>query len=197
VPSTQNYPAGMAPVGYQTGQWLKYKTLDKDGTPGITTYRIISGDPGNFAIETEMETYYSHSTTYIEIRYNVAAPIDTLEILRVISSSDGERPRESSPMELSMMRSMYQTMLSQMFLQQLPAPGGNAISIAAGSFQDCGEMDSRFTIGLWTFDSHSWHHPAVPMHGMIRNQRTDGEAGGMELIAFGLSGAQSTILGRL
>ncbi len=197
VPSAQNYPAGMAPLGYQTGQWLRYKMLDKDGKPSIMTYRIISGDPGNFAIETENETYYSHSTNYMEIRYNVAAPIDTLEILRVISSTDGERPREASPMELSMMRSMYQTLLSQMFLQQLPAPGGNAISVTAGSFQDCGEMDSRVTIGPWTFDSHSWHHPAVPMHGMVQNKRTDGEAGGMELIAFGLSGAQSTILAQL
>ncbi len=197
VPSTQNYPAGMAPLGYQTGQWLKYKMLDKDGKPSIMTYKVISGEPGNLAVETESETYYNHSITYMEIRYNVAAPIDTLEILRVISSNDGERPKESSPMELSMMKSMYRTMLSQMFFQQQPAPGSSTIAVPAGTFQECGEMDTTISIGPWTFDSHSWHHPAVPMHGMVQSQRTDGEAGGMELIAFGLSGAQSTILQRM
>tara|TARA_R110002096_G_scaffold436085_1_gene667092 strand:+ start:8350 stop:9075 length:726 start_codon:yes stop_codon:yes gene_type:complete len=195
--SSESYAADSLPVGYQAGQWLQYKMLDDKGHPSIMTYKLIAEIDGGFAIETVSESYYATSASYMEIRYAIGAPPSSIQVLRVVSSDNNGTPTEMDSMSLSLMDSMYKKLAGQLFYTQLPGPSGASVSVPAGAFASCSEMDSTLSFGPWTFTSHSWHHPAVPMHGMVKSERTDGKPGSSELIAFGHSGAESEVLGRM
>lgn len=195
--SSESYSADSTPAGYQAGQWLQYKTLDEKGHPSIMTYKLIAVLDGGFAIETVSESYYSRDASYMEIRYAIGAPLSSIEVLRVVSSNNNEAPIEMDGMSLSLMDSMYKKLAGQLFYSQVPGPSGASVSVPAGTFGSCSEMDSTLSFGPWTFASHSWHHPAVPMHGMVKSERTDGKPGSSELLAFAQNGAESEILGRM
>ncbi len=195
--SSETYSAESAPAGYEAGQWLQYKLLDENGRPTLMTYKLLAVLDGGYAVETVSESYYSRDVNYIEFQYTLGAPIDTMKIVRVISSKGDDAPKEMDGMSLSIMDSVYKNLAGQIFMSQTGAPGGASVSVPAGTFASCSEMDTTLSLGPWSIESHTWHHPAVPMHGMVKSERTDGKPGSSELLTFSLTGAQSEILSRL
>lgn len=191
--SPNQYDATTTGAGYVAGSWLKYKTLDEQGHPGIVTYKLLASEGNLHTIETIAETYYNRSNTYLELSYEIGAPIGTLEIRRAITQIDDGAVSESSSMELSIMGSMYRSMAGQLFYREQET-GTSSAEVIAGQFAGCTEKDSTLRFGPVSYSAHSWHHGAVPMHGMVRSERSDGKPGITELMSFGTTGAQSELL---
>jgi hypothetical protein len=184
-----------SPVGYQPGQWLRYRIVNEKGEPTIATHKFLDSDGDTHVIESVTESYYSKQTVYMEIRYAIGAPLSSLELLRVISSSDVQStPQEASGFEMSIMGSTYEALAKQLFHQETPAEGDADVSVVAGTFVRTYEKDTELRWGPFSCQAHSWHHSAVPMHGMVKAERSDGTPGTTELIAYGHVGARSEVL---
>ncbi len=193
VMSPSVYGADFPAMGYAPGSWLKYKTVDEKGHPSIVTYKLISLEGNLFTIESVIESYYSKMATYMEFVYQVGSPLNTLQVQRVVTQTDGGSPVISSPMEMSMLGDMYREVAGQLFILEQNA-GTSSTQVPAGQFSGCLEKDSMIRFGPWSYRSHSWHHRAVPMHGMVRSERSDGKPGLTELLSFGTSGARSEVM---
>ena len=191
--SPQVYDGNAPAVGYEAGAWLRYKSVDDKGYPSINTYKLLKSEGNVHTIESVLESYYNKSSSLIELQYEFGAPIGSMQILSAVTQIDNDTPTVSSSMELSMMGSMYRTMIGHLFYREQNA-GTASTQVPAGQFNGCQEKDSTMQIGPMSYSAHSWHHAAVPMHGMVRSERTDGKPGTTELVSFGLTGARSEIL---
>lgn len=190
--------ASDAPVGYQSGQWLQYRILDEKDKPTIATYKILESEGNHHTIESSIESYYSKMNSYMELEYEIGAPLGTMKILRVISNSDTQpAPEIADGFQMSILGSMYKSMAQQLFITEVPTSTTDKVSVSAGTFMAPYERDTTLRWGPLSYKAHSWHHGAVPMHGMVKSERKGGTKGSSELIAYGLSGAQSELLGVL
>lgn len=191
--SSQVYATDSVPAGFQAGQWVQYKNLDKDGKPSILTYKLLATSGDQHSIETVMESYYFRTVTYMDVRFDVNAPLESLEILRVVSKDEDEPPRQADSFQMSMLGSMYKSVARQVFLRQTPSDGISEVAVPAGVFEDCTQKETVLYLGPLRYKARSWHHPGVPIHGMVKAESVDSNSTN-ELIAFGLSGAQSEIV---
>lgn len=196
-PSSEVYPADASSPGYQSGQWLRYKVIDKEGKPAISEMKMLQTDGTSHTLEVMTESYYARTVQYLEVTYTIGTSLDQMQITRAITKQGNEAPTESSPMELSMTRSMLEAMAGNLFIHTVDLSGAERVQVAAGIFEGCGQAMTTLSVGPFSSQSQTWHHPAVPMHGMVRSQSVADPAAKQELLAFGLSGAQSEVLGVL
>jgi len=188
----QEYPADTSPVGYQAGQWSQYKILDDKGQPSIVTYKLLDLEDDMFTIETDTESYYFHDVNRIVFRYQMGAPLDSIEVISVITQKDNEPPTALTGFSLSVLRSLMKKHAKSIFIQSTASVGQSTQEVNAGRFIGCSESDAEVRFGIWSAQSHSFHHVSVPMHGTVRSQAIGGK-GNSELIAFGLTGATSSM----
>lgn len=82
-----------------------------------------------------------------------------------------------------------------MFAVEPTSPESTAVLVPAGSFAGCEQRISTIRWGFLSYTARSWHHPGVPIHGMVKAMPTDhGEPEVTELLSYGLEGARSEVL---
>ena len=188
------YPADSILPGYHSGQWLQYKSVDENEEPTILTYKLIASDGFNHSIELTSEGYHGNKSIYLEIQYDPGRSTDSLVVRRVLIQETQGVPKESSPEDLSLKKDVYHALASQFFVSWADSPTGEDITVAAGQFLGCHKMEITLEVDGFAFRAHTWHHPALPMHGLVKAQRSDGIKGSLELLSFGQEGAQSNVL---
>jgi hypothetical protein len=183
-PSAQRYPAGAEPLGFAAGYWVRYRSLDEDGRPILTTQVILDTDGTTHKFRTLSESYYSRTLMNLTLRLPPGAAASEMEILEGTSQEKGEEPRQMGSMELDIARRM----LAQTIVVQGPELGSDEVATAAGTFEGATQSNTTVTWGPFSRTFRIWHHNAVPMSGTIRSVDSDG-GGEMELVGFGTEGA--------
>ncbi len=176
------------------GQWLQYKSVDEHGEPSILTYKLIASDGFHHSIELVEEGYHGTSATYMELRYDPGRSTESLEVRRVLTQRGESSPRESSPEDLATKESYYRALAAQLFTPWVDAPIVGDTVVDAGTFEGCHKLEAVMTVSGLSLRADTWHHPVLPMHGMVKAVRSDGVEGHIELIDFGLDGAHSDVL---
>jgi hypothetical protein len=190
-PPAQTYgaPTGFAPMPFQTGQWTTHKLIDQDGRPSFMTYKIIGEDSGAFWLETVNVGYTGRTITKILVAIANRMDIGTVDIrAAMFKDSKGRVTSFDGPM-LALMRSTYKSVVSTLVVSWQGLPQDDAI-VPAGKFAGCFKGRTDAAWGPWSASSLSWSHPVVPLSGLVKSQGID-RPNAMELVAFGLSGAQS------
>ncbi len=194
TPSERIFKADAVMNDQHAGQWLQYKITDENAEPSILTYKLVASDGFHHSIEVVEESYYGKYAIYIEIRYDPGRSSDSLEVRRVLTRHGESIPKESSPEDLSVKKSYYRVFASQLFVHWAKAPKDGDIKVGGGHFRGSHKSYGTLTIGGLSYRAQTWHHPVLPMHGMVKAVRDDGTDGTIELIDFGLDGAQSEVL---
>lgn len=193
--TSQNVYKADAFIGEQhAGQWLQYKSTDENAEPSILTYKLIASDGFNHSIELVEEGYNGTHTTYMELRYDPGRSTESLEVKRVLIRHGESTPKESSPEDLVVKELYYRALAGQLFSPWVDAPVVGDTVVGAGTFEGCHKVETVLTVSGLTLRANTWHHPALPMHGMVKAERSDGIEGKVELIDFGLDGAHSDVL---
>ncbi len=194
VASNIVYKANTLANVLSAGQWLQYKSIDENSEPSIVTYKLIASDGFNHTIELVEEDYHGSIATYMELRYDPGRDAKSLKVKRVLTRYGQSTPKESSPEDLAIKESYYRALASQLFVPWVEGPMDGDVSVGAGQFQGCHKIETSLSVAGLVFRANSWHHPALPMQGMVKAERTDGTEGVMELVDFGLEGALSDVL---
>jgi len=190
----KTYEADAVGTGFQAGQWLQYKSVDEFDTPTIVTYKLISSDGFSHSVELVEEGYDGTTSRYMELQFDPGRAPSSLQVRRVLTKRNDDPPRESSPEDLLIKESYYRALASQLFVSWSDGTADENVSLAIGKFHGCYKRENILLIAGSTFRAQSWHHPAIPLFGMIKAERSDGTQGTMELVDFGFKGARSDVL---
>lgn len=194
APSDRTFKADAVLNDQHAGQWSQYKYVDENGEPSILTYKLVASDGFLHSLEIVEEDYYGKFATYLETRYDPGRPSQNLEVKRVLTRDGEALPKESSPEDLEVKASYYRALATQLFVHWAAAPKDGDIRVGGGQFRDSQKSEAILTVGGLSFRARTWHHPVLPMHGLVKAERSDGTAGSIELLGFGLDGARSEVL---
>lgn len=194
IASETVYAADAIPNEQRAGQWLQYKSIDENDEPTILTYKIIASDGFNHSVELVEEDYHGKYVTYMELRYDPGRALKSLDVKRVLTRRGDSLPKESSPEDLSVKEAYHRVLASQLFAPWADGTSGGDIVVGAGQFQGCLQIEISLMIKGLIYRADSWHHPSLPMNGLVKAVRKDGTEGTVELLDFGLDGARSDVL---
>ena len=191
APPAQSFgaPTGFAPMPFQTGQWTVHKLVDGDGNPSFMTYKIVGEDGGAFWLETKTESYSGTSMLKMLVAIPNRMDVGSVDI-RAVSFKDrrGHVTNFDGPI-IALVKNTYKNVISTLVISWQGLPQEDA-TVAAGKFTGCFKARTDASWGPWHAASTSWSHAAVPLSGLVKSQGVD-KPNTMELVAFGLSGAQS------
>jgi hypothetical protein len=184
-------PQTTEPLPLAVGQWTRYKMMDKEGNPGLMTYKVVGEDAGAFWIETVRETYYDKQVTLLLVKLGNGRDLDDVEVRAMKQKIDDNTPTEFPSAMLSLMKSLWKPMLENMVVDWQNKEQDDA-RVPAGVFNKCYQAYTTVTLLGSTEKTHSWSHPVVPLGGNVRSQSVDSTMS-MVLLEFGLTGATSEI----
>jgi hypothetical protein len=189
---TASFPApnGFVPMPLAVGQWTQHKTVN-DGQPSFMTYKIVGEEGGAFWVEMVSESYAGRTIQKMLIAFGNRMDPAQVEI-RAVKMKDTkgrvtEQPKEMMPL----LQSLYKKAATSLLINWQGLPQ-EAATVPAGRFDGCFHVRSAASFGPWSAVSDGWAHPAVPISGLVRSQGVDKPIT-MELVAFGLTGAQSEL----
>jgi hypothetical protein len=183
-------PSGFVPMPLAVGQWTQHKMVN-DGQPSFMTYKVVGQEGDAFWVETVNESYSGKSIQKMLIAFGSRTDPTQVEI-RAVKMKDHkgnvtEQPREMMPL----LQSLYKKVATSLVISWQGMPQEEAVS-PAGRFAGCYRGRTEATFGPWTMTTDGWSHTSVPISGLVKSQGVD-KPFTMELVAFGLTGAQSEL----
>ena len=185
--SYSNGPAQRMPLA--VGQWTKYKHVDQDGKPALMTNKIIGQDGDAYWMENVTEAYTGRAIVKMLVNFGNGTDPSTIDLRDVWMMDQKGRVNHIDGATLAMVKGMMKSSLSNIVMSWEGLPQEN-VTVPAGSFTACFKGRSDVTVMGHTYSTTGWHHPAVPLSGMVRSQGIDRPTT-MELVDFGTSGAVS------
>lgn len=184
-------PTSSDPMPLQVGQWSRYKLTDKENKPGLMTYKIVGQEGNAHWIETVHETYYQTQATLMLAELGTRRSASDIRVLRMKQKIGEEDTTEFPANMLGMMAGIWKPALKAMIIEWQDKPQQDT-EVAAGSFSQAYQIDSTVSFLGMSESSRNWSHPAVPLSGLIRSEGV-GSSSSMELLEFGLDGAESLV----
>ena len=180
-------PSTFQPLPLAAGQWSQYKMLDDKLQPSFLTYKVLGEEGGAFWIETLHESYYGRTAQKMLLAFGSRTDPTQVEIRAVVTLDKRGNINPMPPAMMPMLQSMFRGAVSALVINWAGMPQESA-DVPAGRFDGCVRARSEAQWGPWKSTADSWHHPAVPLSGLVRSQGID-HPFTMELVAFGMSGA--------
>jgi hypothetical protein len=171
------------------GQWTKHKNIDQDGKPSIMTYKIVAQDGDAFWVETVLEGYTGRSMVKMLVNFGDRRDPATIDLRDVWMMDAKGRVNHVDGVSLAMVKGMMKNSLSGFTMQWQGLPQED-VTVPAGVFGGCFKGRTDVTVMGRTYSSMGWHHPEVPLSGMVKSRGIDRPTE-MVLVDYGTSGAQS------
>ena len=185
-----------AVIPYAVGQWVMYGHTDDDGERSIVKYSIVGKEGDEWTIETMiMDEDDIIVTQYVISGFEDAArsgnpeDIEFRKIRMRPSEDDDIVVIEGFVLDLA--KGAYKDALKSWFHSNSDLSDGGSATVPAGTFAGTTKARSVVTIFGETVDATSWLHPAVPIHGLVKSENTDGYTS--ILLDFGMEGAVSSL----
>ena len=180
-------PTELMPPELASGQWAKWKVMDKKRRPGFITYKVLDSEGDAFWLEVENESYTGRSISKILAKID-RVNYENCEIRGAIMKNGDSEPVKIEGPALKMTQGLYKKILKSMVIEWKQV-SQETIGVYAGRFTDAYIVNSKTSIGPYTMESKGWYHSEVPINGAVKLEGEDGFT--MELVDFGMSGATS------
>lgn len=192
--SGQSYeaPTSAEPMPLAVGQWSRYKLVDDEGRPGFITYKVVGERDGAWWVEIVNESYVSRSVNLALIDLGNRKDPSTFDVKEMKTKNDDEAVRELPASIVSLMQPLWKPIVSSLIIDWAEKPQEPA-EAPAGSFDACFKVRATVAFAGSSWTSDGWSHPAVPINGTVKSRGVD-TATSLDLVEFGLSGAQSELM---
>lgn len=188
--SSSTFTAGprfTSPMPYKVGQFTVHSMLN-DGKRAISRTAIVGEEDGGWILETTSLSPTNESTTQMLVKgldkVRSGGNLEDLDIIWVKSKEGNNEVQKVEGPVLSMMKGFYRKALVGFDVKNLAFVDGGPVRVPAGSFAGTSKVESEVSFLGSTYKGTSWHHPSVPINGMVKSSANDGSST-MELLEFG------------
>lgn len=192
--SGQRYeaPASAEPMPLAVGQWSRYKLVDDEGRPGFMTYKVVGEQDGAWWLEIVSESYVSRTISLALMDLGNRRDPSTFDVKQMKTKTDDNAVQELPESVVGLMRPLWKPMVDSLTVDWAQKPQEPA-EAPAGAFDACYRVRASVAFAGSTWTSDGWSHPAVPINGTVKARGVDNRSS-LDLVEFGLSGAQSELL---
>ena len=194
--SSQSYDASGAftqVMPYAVGQYVVHGVTDGDDRADLRT-AIVGKEDGYWIVETSSLTPSGENIMQMavsgmeEAQKNMDPDAIDLKWIKM-KSPDSDEIQKIDGMVLSMSKSAYRKGLTGLVIKMDGGSGTAAVRVPAGTFNGCTKVKSRVETFIADYESEGYHHPSVPLNGMVRSVSLD-DGTTTDLLEFGTSGAK-------
>ena len=189
TPSPKAEGAELLPLA--VGQWTRHSVRRADGTSSEMSYKVVGTEGDAFWIEIESGAPGSGTVISLLITLKDRKDPASSDILAARMKLPGQEMREVRGDSLNSTKDAYKKNMAQMFVPGLAGMAQEDVTVPAGTFKGCYRRSEKTDVGDVHSETTLWTHPSVPITGLVRSKAKDGT--GLELIAFGLTGAKSSL----
>jgi hypothetical protein len=179
------------PMAFAVGQWTEHRITDERGVPALVTYKLVGEESGAFWLETVSESYEGRDVTKMLVALTSGRDPAGMEIRALRTKKGKEAPVDVDPGTLMTVREQYRSSLD-LLATSFNTEQKDDARVPAGLFIGCYKVQTAGPWGPWHTPSVVCSHPSVPLSGVVRAKAV-GKASVMELVGFGLSGAESEL----
>ena len=193
-------PAGAAfpPAGpfstaaaWQAGQYSVTGNLVGGKRDSISSSLIVRKEEGGWVIETwSMDKSGKESVSQVLLGGMDEAMAGDVSKIRIVwmksLKSDGTVEKTEGP-AMAMIGAMMKSTYEKLAVNVQTYTDGGVVEVPAGSFAGTSLVKAKTKVMLFTVETESWFHPAVPVNGMVRSRSSDGK-NVSELLSFGYDG---------
>ncbi|MEM9067907.1 MAG: hypothetical protein AAGE52_05350 [Myxococcota bacterium] len=180
--------ADAAPLPVAIGQWVRYRVTWREGARSGTEYRVVDREDDTWWIE--MSDRRGRQTRHVRMRVRPGTGGRSHELLS-LTFKTGSEVREIPSRLLGMHQGQMQTWLAMLFPMDWEGRPQEDVTVRAGLFHGSFRGEQTLDFNGQQVTAEVWHHPEVPLTGMVKF--VDRASGGhtLELDAFGTEGARS------
>ncbi len=180
------------PMTFAVGQWTEHRITDERGATSLVTYKLVGQQDGAFWLETVSESYQGRDVTKMLVALKSGRDPAGMEIRALRIKKGKEAPVDIDAGALMSVREQYRSSLD-LLATSFDTDRKNDVRVPAGHFIGCYEVQTAGPWGPWHTPSVICSHPSVPLSGVVRAHVVGNKARVMELVGFGLSGAESEL----
>jgi hypothetical protein len=184
-------PESFLPMAFVVGQWTQHLVVYGNGMRELLTYKLVGQENGGYWLETVTESYQGREVLKMHVVLLAGRDPSGMEI-RILKIKKGKEPAtEVDPGVLVNVRKDYQGALD-LLTASFEGQQQDDARVPAGRFIGCYKSTTAASWGPWHEVSTVCSHPSVPLSGIVRGAPV-GKTGTMELVNFGLNGAESEL----
>jgi hypothetical protein len=184
-PPSESY----SPMAFVVGQWTLHRITDEKGKKALLTYKLVGQENGAYWLEIVRETYEGREAAKMLVAMLSGRDPAGMEIRALRIKKGKSPPVDVDPGALLEVRSRYRSSLD-LFAMALESEDKDDMRVPAGHFIGCYKVKTTDAWGPWPVPAELCSHPSVPLSGVVRATPA-GKTGLLELIEFGLTGAES------
>ena len=179
------------PMPFVVGQWTCHRLTDDKGRASLVTYKLVGQESGGYWLEIATETYGGREVAKLLVAMLSGRDPAGMEIRALRVKRGRGAPVDVDPGTLLEARARYRASLD-LLAMSVEGQEKDDVRVPAGHFIGCYRTETPGPWGPWQLPSIVCSHPSVPLSGVVR-AKTVGKASIMELVGFGLSGAESEL----
>jgi hypothetical protein len=178
-----------SPMAFVIGQWTEHRITDEHGQKSLITNKLVGQEAGAYWFEVVNESPYGREAAKMLVALAGGREPSSMEI-RVLRVKKGNAPPvEVDPGAQPEVRAKYRAALD-LFAMSVEGDEKDDVRVPGGHFIGCYRIETTGAWGPWPVAAEVCTHPSVPLSGVVRASPI-GKAGLMELVAFGVTGAES------
>lgn len=180
------------PMAFVVGQWTEHRITYETGATALVTYKLVGQQDGAFWLETVSESYQGRDVTKMLVALRAGRDPAGMEIRALRTKKGNEAPVDVDAAALPSVREQYRSSLD-LLATSFDTDQKDDVRVPAGHFIGCYKVQTAGPWGPWHSPSVVCSHPSVPLSGVVRAHVVGNKARVMELVGFGLSGAESEL----
>jgi hypothetical protein len=192
--SEETYPPAESflPMAFVVGQWTEHRITDERGVTALVTYKLVGQQDGAFWLETVSESYQGRDVTKMLVALTAGRDPAGMEIRALRIKKGKEAPVDVGADALTTVREQYRSSLD-LLATSFDTDQKDDVRVPAGHFIGCYKVQTAGPWGPWHTPSVVCSHPSVPLSGVVRAHVAGNKARVMDLVGFGLTGAESEL----
>jgi hypothetical protein len=192
-PSEETFPPSESflPMAFKPGQWTRYRVVNEKNEASIVTAKLIGQDEGSYWLEVVDETYRGREVVKLLIQMLAGRDPTGVEVRAGRVRVGKEKPVLLEGPALDQAKERYRAQLDLLALV-FESDVKDDAKTPAGHFIGCYSARVDDAWGPLRAPAVLCAHPSVPLSGIV-TAKAVGKPGSMELIGFGVTGADTEL----
>jgi hypothetical protein len=194
APNEETYPPSEAylPMAFMVGQWTEHRITDAQGHASLITLKLVGQENDAYWLEVVTESAQGREAAKILVALTSGRDPAGINVRAIHVKKEGQAQSvEVQPGQMTEVKGRFHAALD-LLAMPVDTNEKDDVRVPGGHFIGCYKVEISRPWGPWQEASTACSHPSVPLSGVVRAAPV-GKGGLLELVDFGVSGAESEL----